>query len=56
VEIRAATLAGVEALRDTLAARGRVLNAVEVDWILWELGLSADTRFKPYHLTRTTAY
>ncbi|MEB3283668.1 MAG: queuosine salvage family protein [Candidatus Sericytochromatia bacterium] len=56
VEIRAATLAGVEELRDALAQRGRPLTSVEVDWILWELGLSADQRFKPYHLTRTTAY
>ncbi|MEB3195684.1 MAG: queuosine salvage family protein [Candidatus Sericytochromatia bacterium] len=56
VELRAATILGVEILREVLAARGRVLSAVELDWILWELGLSPDVRFKPYHLTRTTAY
>jgi hypothetical protein len=56
VELRAATLVATDRLRERLAAAGRVLTAVEVDWILWELGLSPDVRFKPYHLTRTTAY
>jgi hypothetical protein len=56
VELRAATLVATDMLRERLAAAGRPLTAVEVDWILWELGLAPDRRFKPYHLTRTTAY
>jgi hypothetical protein len=56
VELRAATLVATDMLRERLAAAGRSLTAVEVDWILWELGLAPDRRFKPYHLTRTTAY
>jgi hypothetical protein len=56
VELRAATLVATDRLRERLAAAGRPLTAVEVDWILWELGLAPDQRFKPYHLTRTTAY
>lgn len=56
VEIRAMTIHGTERLREALAARGRALSAIQLDWILWELGLRPDTRFKPYHLTRTTAY
>ncbi|MEB3327853.1 MAG: queuosine salvage family protein [Candidatus Sericytochromatia bacterium] len=56
VELRAATLVATDALRERLAAAGRPLTAVELDWILWELGLAPDRRFKPYHLTRTTAY
>lgn len=56
VEIRAMTIYGTERLREALAAAGRPLSAIQVDWILWELGLRPDTRFKPYHLTRTTAY
>jgi hypothetical protein len=56
VEIRAMTVFGTERLREALAAAGRPLSAIQLDWILWELGLSPDARFKPYHLTRTTAY
>jgi hypothetical protein len=56
VELRALTIHGVERLREALAERGRSMTAIEVDWILWELGLRPDVRFKPYHLTRTTAY
>lgn len=56
VELRCATIVAVDELRAHLAMLGRTLTAVEVDWILWELGLSPDHRFKPYHLTRTTAY
>jgi hypothetical protein len=55
VEIRAATIWGVERLRQALAARGRALMALEVDWLLWELGQqAADDR--PYHRTRTIYY
>ena len=56
VEIRAMTIYGTERLREALARVGRPLSAIQLDWILWELGLRPDTRFKPYHLTRTTAY
>ena len=56
VEIRAMTIYGTERLRAALVALGRPLSAIQLDWILWELGLRPDTRFKPYHLTRTTAY
>lgn len=56
VEIRAMTIYGTERLREALQAAGRPLSAIQLDWILWELGLGPDTRFKPYHLTRTTAY
>ena len=55
VEIRAATVVAVEQLRDALAARGRELLTVEVDWILWahSQGLFP---VRPYHRTRTVFY
>jgi hypothetical protein len=56
VEIRAATIAGVERLKAAVAAHGRKLSAIEVDWILWEMGLTTAADAPPYHLTRTTAY
>ena len=40
VEIRAATLWGVEHLRRALADRGIEHRALELDWQLWELGQS----------------
>jgi len=56
VEIRAATIWGVEELRRALADRGMALTAVQVDWYLWELGQRRMPDEKPYHLTRTIYY
>jgi hypothetical protein len=55
VEIRAATIWGVELLRQALAARGVHLRAFEIDWLLWTLGQGQDWGH-PYHRTLTTAY
>ncbi|MFP5502716.1 MAG: queuosine 5'-phosphate N-glycosylase/hydrolase [Candidatus Sericytochromatia bacterium] len=56
VEIRAASIWGVERLRQAMARHGREAIAIEVDWILWEMGLHLDPEDMPYHRTRTTAY
>ena len=56
VEIRAATIWGVEDLRRALADRGMTPTAVQVDWYLWELGQRRMPDEKPYHLTRTICY
>lgn len=64
VEIRAATLWAVEFLREELAARGRALWSVQVDWILWNasqgkfagLVLSEVQEMKPHHRVRTVYY
>lgn len=56
VEIRAASVWGVELLRAAMARHGRSVSAIEVDWILWEMGLHLSPEDMPYHLTRTTAY
>lgn len=56
VELRVATIAGTEALRREVEAHGRKLTAIELDWILWEQGLSTTGDDLPYHLTRTTNY
>jgi Potential Queuosine, Q, salvage protein family len=55
VEIRAATVVAVERLRGALAERGRDLMAIEVDWILWDLGQGLYP-VRPYHRTRTAFY
>ncbi len=56
LEIRAVTIHAVELLRDALAAKGCSLNAVQLDWQLWEQGLALGGVARPYHLTRTSAY
>jgi hypothetical protein len=55
VEIRAATIWGVEELRRALAALGRPLHAFEIDWCLWQLGQTIRHE-RPYHRTRTIFY
>lgn len=55
VEIRAATIWGVELLRQSFQRRGREIRALELDWLLWTLGQSMEFRH-PYHLTRTIYY
>jgi hypothetical protein len=55
VEIRAATVVAVEELRDRLAAGGRHLTAVEVDWMLWDYSQGLFP-VRPYHRTRTVFY
>jgi len=56
VEIRAATLWAVEFLREQLAARGRALMSIQVDWILWEASQGRFPGMKPYHRVRTVFY
>ncbi len=56
IEIRAAMLWGVELLRAALAARGRILNSVQMDWFLWESSQGTVKGMKPYHRVRTIYY
>ncbi len=56
IEIRAATLWAVEFLREELAARGRAMWSVQVDWILWEASQARFEGIKPYHRVRTVYY
>ena len=55
VEIRAATIWGVEELRRAMTDLGRPVRAFEVDWYLWEEGQSIPDE-RPYHRTRTIYY
>ncbi len=55
VEIRAGTVVAVERLREALAARGRDLHAMQVDWILWQAA-QGTYPMRPHHRTRTTFY
>lgn len=56
VEIRAATIWGVEELRRALTALGYTIAAYQVDWLLWEAGQELPRNVLPYHRTRTIYY
>ncbi|CCF84377.1 queuosine 5'-phosphate N-glycosylase/hydrolase [Nitrolancea hollandica] len=56
VEIRAATIWGVEEIRRQLASLGHHWDAYRVDWALWEMGQHLPSGVRPYHRTRTIAY
>jgi hypothetical protein len=56
IEIRAATIWGVELLRRALAEQGREMTASEIDWLLWQTGQHLPTDAKPYHRTLTIYY
>jgi hypothetical protein len=56
IEIRAATIWGVELLRRALAARGRDVTASEIDWLLWQAGQQLPAGTEPYHRTLTIFY
>jgi hypothetical protein len=56
LEIRAATIWGVELLRQELARCGRELPSYAVDWALWRAGQALPADVQPYHRTRTVYY
>lgn len=56
IEIRAATIWGVELLRRALAGFGRALAAGDIDWLLWQAGQRLPSGSDPYHRTLTTFY
>lgn len=55
VEIRAATIWGVELLRRALAGRGVTARAFEIDWLLWTRAQDR-AGMRPYHRVRTAFY
>jgi hypothetical protein len=56
LEIRAATIWGVELLRQALLAHGRDLPSCQLDWALWQAGQSLPASAEPYHRTLTVFY
>lgn len=56
VELRLVAVEAVERLQAAMAAKGRPLMALEVDWLLWEAGRFLPPEALPHHRTRTTAY
>jgi hypothetical protein len=56
VEIRAAAVHAVELLVAELRRQGREVNAMRVDYFLWNRGLEPMYRSLPAHLTRTIFY
>lgn len=56
IEIRAATVAATELLRQYLERLDIELMTVEVDWLLWQRGEKQRETLKPHHRTRTVFY
>jgi hypothetical protein len=56
VEIRANTIWAVELIRQEVAKMGKRLKALEIDWILWNMGQDEAFKKKPYHRTTTIFY
>jgi hypothetical protein len=56
VEIRANTIWAVELIRKELEGMGKSLRAVEIDWILWNMGQHKEFKARPYHRTVTIFY
>ena len=56
VEIRANTIWAVELIRQELLVQGKNLKAMDIDWILWNLGQQEEYRINPYHRTLTVFY
>lgn len=56
IEIRSATIWGVEYLRQALAGQGVSLASYEIDSRLWTLGQSLPGDAEPYHRTLTVYY
>jgi hypothetical protein len=56
VEIRAATIWGVEALRRAMLHQGRLVAPSQLDWMLWARGQDLPGDVLPYHRTRTIFY
>ncbi len=56
VEIRAAAVTAVEALRQELAHRGRSVTSVQLDYFLWNRGLESRYVERRAHRTRTIFY
>lgn len=56
VEIRANMVTAVELLRDSLKNKGVNWTAVEVDWLLWQIGEARKEEIKPHHRTLSIYY
>jgi len=56
VEIRANTVWAVELIRNELERLGKDLKALEIDWLLWNMGQEDRFRERPYHRTLTIFY
>ncbi len=56
IEIRAATIQAVEAIKSAAAARGVHCTALALDWWLWNLSQKTAYRPEPHHRVRTIFY
>jgi hypothetical protein len=56
VEVRSATIAAIERLREILRQKGKTFLSPELDWMVWSMGQSDKYRKKPYHRTLTIFY
>jgi hypothetical protein len=56
IEIRAATIWGVELIRQALARRGHDMPSYAIDWAIWRAGQDLPDDAQPYHRTLTVFY
>lgn len=56
VEIRACMVHAVEIMRDELRQAGVKWTAVEVDWLLWQIGEDMRNQIAPHHRTLSIYY
>ena len=56
IEIRASALHAVELIKAALNASGRRINAMALDFLLWNRGQQPEYKFIPRHRTRTVFY
>jgi hypothetical protein len=56
LEIRSATVWGVELLRQAISRHGRDMPSYAIDWALWRAGQDLPAGAQPYHRTLTVFY
>jgi hypothetical protein len=56
VELRACAVHAVEQIREAVARTGRVVTAMQLDYLLWNRGQLLQYKARPRHRTRTVYY
>jgi hypothetical protein len=55
-EIRAATIIAVDKMKYCFENHGHKILAIEIDWLLWQLGEQRKDEIAPHHRTLTIYY
>ena len=56
VEIRACAVHASELIREALAAKGRKVRSIDIDYLLWNRGQQPEYKAHPRHRTKTVFY